>query len=140
MDGITVVYSLGRDGGNRYCNDSQIRLYPNNTLTVSVGQGTITKIEFELAESSSKTISASTGTMDGLVWTGNASKVAFSVNGSSGHMRISNIKVTVSVPSGIIRHPSSITHHPETYNLKGQRVKRPGKGIYIKNRKKIIIN
>ena len=26
------------------------------------------------------------------------------------------------------------------YNLKGQRVKRPGKGIYIKNRKKIIIN
>lgn len=140
QNGITVTYSLGDGGANRYCNNSQIRLYPNNTLTVSVGQGTITKIEFELAESSSKTISASTGTMDGLVWTGNASKVAFSVNGSSGHMRISNIKVTVSVPSGIIRHPSSIIHHPETYNLKGQRVKRPGKGIYIKNRKKIIIN
>ena len=140
QNGITVTYSLGDGGANRYCNNSQIRLYPNNTLTVSVGQGTITKIEFELAESSSKTISASTGTMDGLVWTGNASKVAFSVNGSSGHMRISNIKVTVSVPSGIIRHPSSIPHHPETYNLKGQRVKKPGKGIYIKNRKKIIIN
>ena len=139
QNGITVNYSLS-SGANRYCNDSQIRLYPNNTLTVSVGQGTITKIEFELAESSSKTLSASTGTMDGLVWTGNASKVVFSLNGSSGHIRIANIKVTVSVPSGIHHHLSPVTHHPKTYNLKGQRVKRYGRGIYVKNGKKIIIN
>ena len=139
QNGITVNYSL-RSGANRYCNNSQIRLYPDNTLTVSVGQGTITKIEFELAESSSKTISASTGSMNGMVWTGNASKVVFNVNGTSGHIRITNIKVTVFVPSGIntLNAKERSGHH--VYDLKGQRVKRPGKGIYIKNRKKIIIN
>ena len=140
MDGVTVIYSLGRDGANRYCNDSQIRLYQNNTLTVSVGQGTITMIEFELANTSTKVLSASTGTMNGLVWVGDASSVVFSVNSGSGNMQIKNIKVTVSVPSGIHYHLSPVTQHPKTYNLKGQRVKRYGRGIYVKNGKKIIIH
>lgn len=139
QNGITVNYSLS-SGANRYCNDSQIRLYQNNTLTVSVGEGTITKIEFELAASTSKTLSASTGTMNGLVWTGNASSVVFTVNSGSGNMQIKNIKVTVSVPSGINGVKTNPYNGQQMYNLKGQRVKRPGKGIYIKNRKKIIIN
>ena len=139
QNGITVNYSLS-SGANRYCNDSQIRLYQNNTLTVSVGEGTITKIEFELAASTSKTLSASTGTMNGLVWTGNASSVVFTVNSGSGNMQIKNIKVTVSVPSGINGVKTNPYNGQQMYNLKGQRVKRPGKGIYIKNRKKIIIH
>ena len=140
QNGITVTYSLGDGGANRYCNDSQIRLYQNNTFTVSVGQGTITKIEFELATTSSKTLSASTGTVNGLTWTGNAKSVVFTVNSGSGNMQIKNIKVTVSVPSGIHHHLSPITSRQETYNLKGQRVKRYGRGIYVKNGKKIIIH
>ena len=139
QNGITVNYSLS-SGANRYCNDSQIRLYQNNTLTVSVGEGTITKIEFELAASTSKTLSASTGTMNGLVWTGNASSVVFTVNSGSGNMQIKNIKVTVSVPSGINGVKTNPYNGQQMYNLKGQRVKSPGKGIYIKNRKKIIIH
>ena len=139
QNGITVNYSLS-SGANRYCNDSQIRLYQNNTLTVSVGEGTITKIEFELAASTSKTLSASTGTMNGLVWTGNASSVVFTVKSGSGNMQIKNIKLTVSVPSGINGVKTNPYNGQQMYNLKGQRVKRPGKGIYIKNRKKIIIN
>ena len=139
QNGITVNYSIS-SGANRYCNDSQIRLYQNNTLTVSVGEGTITKIEFELAAPTSKTLSASTGTMNGLVWTGNASSVVFTVNSGSGNMQIKNIKVTVSVPSGINGVKTNPYNGQQMYNLKGQRVKRPGKGIYIKNRKKIIIH
>ena len=140
QNGITVTYSLA-SGSNRYCNDSQIRLYPNNTFTVSVGQGTITKIEFELAESSSnKPLYASIGTMNGLTWTGNASSVTFHVEGSSGHIRIANIKVTVSVPSGIKTLFTKSRKGRQTYNLRGQRVKRAGKGIYIKNGKKVIIH
>ena len=139
-NGITVTYSLGDGGANRYCNDSQIRLYQNNTLTVRVGQGTITKIEFELATASSKTLSASTGTMDGLVWTGNASKVVFSVNSGGGNMQITNIKVTVSEPSGIRPFFDNPRTGFQIYNLNGQRVRSFGKGIYIINGKKIIIN
>ena len=140
QNGITVTYSLGSGGSNRYCNDSQIRLYQNNTFTVSVGQGTITKIEFELVTSSSKTLYASTGTMDGLTWTGNASSVTFHVNSGSGNMQIKNIKVTVSVPSGIKTLFTKSRKGRQTYNLRGQRVKRAGKGIYIKNGKKVIIH
>jgi len=140
QNGITVTYSLGSGGSNRYCNDSQIRLYQNNTFTVSVGQGTITKIEFELVTSSGKTLYASTGTMDGLTWTGNASSVTFHVNSGSGNMQIKNIKVTVSVPSGIKPMFTKSRKGRQTYNLRGQRVKRAGKGIYIKNGKKVIIH
>lgn len=139
QNGITVKYSLA-SGSNRYCNDSQIRLYQNNTFTVSVGQGTITKIEFELVTSSSKTLYASTGTIDGLTWTGNASSVTFHVNSGSGNMQIKNIKVTVSVPSGIKTLFTKSRKGRQTYNLRGQRVKRAGKGIYIKNGKKVIIH
>ena len=139
QNGITVKYSLA-SGSNRYCNDSQIRLYQNNTFTVSVGQGTITKIEFELVTSSGKTLYASTGTMDGLTWTGNASSVTFHVNSGSGNMQIKNIKVTVSVPSGIKTLFTKSRKGRQTYNLRGQRVKRAGKGIYIKNGKKVIIH
>jgi hypothetical protein len=78
--------------------------------------------------------------MNGLVWTGNASSVVFTVNSGSGNMQIKNIKVTVSVPSGINGVKTNPYNGQQMYNLKGQRVKRPGKGIYIKNRKKIIIN
>ena len=140
MNGVTVTYALGSSGANRYCNGSQIRLYQNNTLTVSVGQGTITRIEFELAASSSKTLSASTGTMNGLIWTGNASSVVFSVNSGSGNMQIKNIKVTVSVPSGINTPSTKPRYGRQVYNLKGQRVKQYNKGLYIKNGKKIIFN
>ena len=140
MNGVTVTYALGSSGANRYCNGSQIRLYQNNTLTVSVGQGTITRIEFELAASSSKTLSASTGTMNGLIWTGNASSVVFSVNSGSGNMQIKNIKVTVSVPSGINTPSTKPRYGRQVYNLKGQRVKQYNKGLYIKNGNKIIIN
>ena len=139
QNGITVKYSLA-SGSNRYCNDSQIRLYQNNTFTVSVGQGTITKIEFELVTSSGKTLYASTGTMDGLTWTGNASSVTFHVDSGSGNMQIKNIKVTVSVPSGIKPLFTKSRKGRQTYNLRGQRVKRAGKGIYIKNGKKVIIH
>ena len=78
--------------------------------------------------------------MNGLTWTGNASSVTFHVEGSSGHIRIANIKVTVSVPSGIKTLFTKSRKGRQTYNLRGQRVKRAGKGIYIKNGKKVIIH
>ena len=93
-----------------------------------------------MATTSSKVLSASTGTMDGLTWTGNASSIVFNVNSGSGNMQIKSIKVTVSVPSAIKGLSTKARTIRRTYDLKGQRVRTTGKGIYIKNGKKIIIN
>lgn len=141
QNGVTVAYSLG-NGTNRYCNDSQIRLYQGNTLTVSVAQGTLTGIEF--TTSGSKVLKASVGTVDGTNWTGNANSVVFSVNEGSGNLQVSKMKVTVNVPSG----PSSIDQistqnlsgRRVIYNLRGQRVTNPTRGIYIVDGRKVVIN
>ena len=145
-DGVTVTYAKGT-GSNGYCNDSQIRIYSGNVLTLSVDKGTITGLEFTMPESTTKVLTASIGSVsvDGTVmtWTGNTSGVDFSYDASSGHIKLSSVKVTVSAPSG----PSSI-HQISTenisgrrviYNLRGQRVANPTHGIYIVDGKKVVI-
>lgn len=140
QDGVTVIYSLGT-GANRYCNDSQIRLYQGNTLTVSVSQGTLTGIEF--TTSGSKVLKADVGTVDGTGWTGNSSSVVFSVNEGSGNLQVSKLKVTVNVPSD----PSSVDRlssttlsgHRVIYNLRGQRVAHPTRGIYVVDGRKVVM-
>ena len=146
-DGVTVIYAKGT-GSNRYCNDSQIRIYPGNALTLSVGQGTITGLEFTMPESTTKVLKASTGSVsvDGTImkWTGNTSGVDFSYDASSGHIKLSSVKVTVNVPSG----PSAINQIPTQdlsgrrviYNLRGQRVANPTRGIYIVDGRKVVIS
>ena len=138
QNGVTVVYSLGT-GSNRYINSEQIRLYQKNTLTFRVAEGTLTSIEFSLATSTSKTLQANTGTVDGLTWTGNAKEVVFSVDEGSGNMQLTSAKVTVSTPSGIGAPSVKFTQQKPIYNLQGQRVKQPKKGIYIKNKRKVYV-
>ena len=138
QNGVTVVYSLGT-GSNRYINGEHIRLYQKNTLTFRVAEGTLTSIEFSLATSTSKKLQANTGTVDGLTWTGNAKEVVFSVDEGSGNMQLISAKVTVSTPSGIGAPSVKFTQQKPIYNLQGQRVKQPKKGIYIKNKRKVYV-
>ena len=138
QNGVTVVYSLGT-GSNRYINGEHIRLYQKNTLTFRVAEGTLTSIEFSLATSTSKKLQANTGTVDGLTWTGNAKEVVFSVDEGSGNMQLTSAKVTVSTPSGIGAPSVKFTQQKPIYNLQGQRVKQPKKGIYIKNKRKVYV-
>jgi hypothetical protein len=145
-NGVSVTYAIGT-GSNRYCNDSQIRIYPGNVLSLSVGQGTITALEFTMPESTTKVLTATTGSVsvDGTVmkWAGNTSAVDFSYDASSGHIRLSSVKVTVSSSSG----PSSIYQISSQelsgkrviYNLRGQRVTNPTRGIYIVDGRKVVI-
>ena len=93
QNGVTVVYSLGT-GSNRYCNDSQIRLYQGNTLTVSVAQDALTEIEFVTANTG-KQLEASTGTVRSYSWTGDASSVTFSVNNGSGNLQVTGLRIKV---------------------------------------------
>ena len=139
VNGITVTYSLG-SGSNRYCNDSQIRLYQGNKLTVSTEQGLITGAELVLATASTKQLTASTGMVDGLSWTGNASSVDFSVNSGSGNMQVTGIKLTTTTTSAIdLAQRDELTGQRVVYNLRGQRVAHPTRGLYIIDGKKVFI-
>ena len=143
QDGITVVYSKA-EGSNQYINNSQIRLYPGNTIAVSIGQGKITELEFTVVQNkNNKEILASTGTVGDYVWTGSASEVTFSTNSGSGHIQLSAIKVKTDNPSDVsmVSTTSSHTAFPVVYTLSGVRVDgqhlRPG--VYIYNGKKILV-
>ena len=133
-------YALG-DGNQRYATDAHIRIYAGNTLTVSVAQGVITEIEFVTANTG-KTLQASVGTVNGYKWSGNNQNIEFSVNDGSGNLQVSSIKVTI--PS---LEPSSIEKAQTTtlsgkrviYNLRGQRVAHPTRGIYIVDGRKVVI-
>lgn len=95
-NGITVVYSLG-SGANRYCNNSQIRIYQGNQLTFSIEEGNLTRLEFTVPQNKDKTLQADNGTVTTYVWEGNAPSVTFSVNSGSGHIQLSSVKATVAV-------------------------------------------
>ncbi|MBQ9672046.1 MAG: endonuclease [Prevotella sp.] len=140
-DGVTVVYALGDGGANRYCNSSQIRLYQKNKLTISVSQGNLTELEFQLAKETSKKLSASTGRVADLTWTGSAQSVTFNVDDGSGNMQLSGVKVKTSGTSGIESVTTGKQDDRSFRTLSGTRVRsgslRPG--IYIHQGKKVII-
>ncbi len=139
-DGISVTYSLGDGGGNRFCNDSQIRLYQKNVLKVSADQTTITGVEF--TTSGSKVLKANVGTISGTNWTGNNQSVEFSVSDGSGNLQVSSIKVTIpaSDPSAIETvQANTLSGRRVIYNLRGQRVANPTRGIYIVDGKKVLL-
>ena len=139
-DGVSVTYSLGEGGANRYCNDSQIRLYQKNVLKVSVAQETIVGIEF--TATGSKVLKADVGTMDGTTWTGNNQRIEFSVNDGNGNLQVTSIKVTIpaSGPSSIDNvQTTTLSGQRVIYNLRGQRVTNPTRGIYILDGRKVVI-
>jgi hypothetical protein len=131
-DGVTVTYTLG-SGGQRYANDSEIRVYTGNTLTVSVSQGTISKIEITIGKNNSG-ISSDVGTISDNVWTGNAQSVSFSAKNTS----IAKLKVTVSGTTGVNTHKNT-SGKRVIYNVRGQRVSNPTRGIYIVDGRKVIL-
>ena len=140
-NGVTVVYALGTNGQNRYCSSSQIRLYKYNKLTLSVSEGEMIELEFQLVTQSSKILSASTGQLNDLTWTGSAKSVTFNVNDGSGNMQLSGVKVKLSNATGVsaaqrtegLRQPSAV------YTLSGQRIDNPVRpGLYVRDGKVFI--
>jgi hypothetical protein len=137
QDGIKVVYSLG-NGVQRYVNESQIRLYPGNNLTISVEAGAIREVVFSVAKTSSNPLLASNGFVKDLKWTGDAQNVVFSVGGESGHLQITTASVIVDAGSSGITEATTTTVMPTVYyDLQGRRVMNPVKGLYVVNGKKV---
>lgn len=140
QQGVTVVYSLGASGSNRYCNDSQIRLYQYNTLTISVSEGTLTSLEFQLAESTTKKLEANVGTVTDYTWTGDAKSVTFNVDEGSKHVKLTGVKVTTSQTAGIkvAKRQKGRRHF---HSVSGARAddSRLRPGVLIRNGKKYLV-
>lgn len=139
-NGVTIVYSLA-NGSNRYANSSQIRLYPNNELRFSVQQGTITGLEFVFVEGTpNTTLKVGNTTFDDGKWVGNDQQVTVMFGGSSKHARISGVKVTVASGTAIDEvQTNTLSGRRVVYNLRGQRVTNPTRGIYIVDGRKVVI-
>ena len=156
QNGITVVYAIG-DGSNRYCDAAQIRLYPGNKLTISVAQGSLSELEFifdsntpsnnlevlSVKESNgTKAMGSVVTTAEPLVdgkWTGKASSVTIGL-ASGKHARIKGFKVKMAQTTAIDGvQTNTLTGKRVIYNLQGQRVANPTRGLYIVDGKKIFI-
>ncbi len=142
QDGVTVIYSKGT-GSNRYCNDNHIRLYQGNTLTVKVGQGTLKEVEF-VNKNSDKQLEASTGTVDGYTWTGDAAEAAFTVNSGPKNLQVASLEIKVNVPANpsgidVAKTNSRLDGQRVIYDLSGRRVTNPTRGIYIVDGRKVVI-
>lgn len=91
--GVTISFAKGTNSNNSpYWDGSAVRVYYKNTMTVTSTGDNLTRIEFTRT-SGTNTISANIGSMSGLVWTGNASSVTFTLGGSSGHRKITSISI-----------------------------------------------
>lgn len=91
--GVTISFAKGTNSNNSpFWDGSAVRVYYKNTMTVTSTGDNLTRIEFTQT-SGTNTISANIGSMSGLVWTGNASSVTFTLGGSSGHRKITSISI-----------------------------------------------
>ena len=91
---LTFSKGSGTNDPKYYGTGSSVRIYPNNTLTISSSQ-TIIGITFTFGTSDgTNAITASTGTFDSPTWTGSANSITFTSGGSSGHRRIAAVTIT----------------------------------------------
>ncbi|MDD5990414.1 MAG: fibronectin type III domain-containing protein [Paludibacteraceae bacterium] len=91
--GVTISFAKGANSNNSpYWDGNAVRVYYKNTMTVTSTGDNLTRIEFTQT-SGTNTISANIGSMSGLVWTGNASSVTFTLGGSSDHRKITSISI-----------------------------------------------
>ncbi len=130
--GITVVYAMGDGGSNMYCNDSQIRLYQKNSLTVSVSDNSFTNLSLVLAKETSKTLQSSVGSVDGFAWSGDAAEVTFCVDEGSGNAQVSSLIYTLKEdPTAVERIAEGEVRPVAIYSLDGRRLSASQRGLRI---------
>ena len=97
-DGVTISFDKGtntQNGPKYYNTGTAVRVYGGNTFKVSASKA-ITKIDFTFSSGEgTNAISASPGTFTSPTWTGSSSSVNFTIEGTTGHRRIKEIKVTM---------------------------------------------
>lgn len=97
-DGVKLVFDKGsnKNAPKYYTTGTAVRLYGGNTMTVS--GGTIAEIELTFSSGEGENaILVDSGTWASPKWSGSASSVKFTVDGSSGHRRIAKVSVTTAL-------------------------------------------
>lgn len=94
-----VSFGMGENAYNLspiyYDNGKAVRVYCGNTMTVSSDTKSIEQITLVFGTGDKRNeITVNDGNFSVDTWTGNASEVVFSVEGSSGHRRIQKVEVT----------------------------------------------
>ena len=152
-NGITFTYSYGMEGSKLYADESELRLYNYNTLTLTAHNNEITKVEFTLGTNNSdkKNLVVPAGEVNDNVWMGNAQEVTFASSYVSStkaggvsknyYLGISNIKVTVANPTGIEQLKAERSNDERIFNIVGIQMdeNQLNAGFYIKNGRKVII-
>lgn len=95
QDDITISYAKG-SGSYMYINASQVRMYPNNTMVISVPAGyVITSVVFT-GSTWPNAMNANVGSVadDKKTWSGSANSITFTGGGSSGNNQCTAISVT----------------------------------------------
>ncbi|MBQ2189534.1 MAG: hypothetical protein II452_01550, partial [Paludibacteraceae bacterium] len=90
IDGVTYTWG---DGALYYTSGSSVRMYANNTLTITASSA-ITAIDFTYSQGALVQAGASTGTITTGDWSGSASSITFT-NTTGSQVRISQIIVTI---------------------------------------------
>ena len=108
---MTIEFSVGTGSSSPkyYDNGTALRMYQNNTITVSRTAGTISKITFGFApnnDTPSNAITPSVGTFTTNTWTGSANSVVFSFAGAR---RIQTIRVEGSESIETIQYTFDLT-------------------------------
>lgn len=90
---VTFAQGSGSNSPKYYDSGSAVRVYPNNTITVSSEQ-TIISITIEFGSSDgSNSITSSPSGWTSPTWTGSSNSVTFTIGGTSGNRRIASITI-----------------------------------------------
>lgn len=96
-DNVSVAFNKGTNSNApKYFNTgTAIRCYGGNYFTISSTSGNISKVVLTYGSGDgSNAITTNVGTFNTETWTGSASSVTFTINGTSGNRRIKTIAVT----------------------------------------------
>lgn len=74
-----------------------------------------------------------------MTWTGDASEVVFTVSSGSGHMKMNSISITTSGGTGLDYIVKPLSGKRVVYNLRGERVATPTRGLFIVDGKKVVV-
>lgn len=106
---FTIAFNKGTNSNTPkyYDTGKAIRIYGGGYFIVSSASKTIIKIELTFASGeNNNAITTDVNTYSNGTWTGSATSVKFTIGGTSGHRRLSEIAVTYLPPQATVEEPT----------------------------------
>ena len=100
---VSATFNQGTNGNmpKYYATGAAIRCYGGNYFTITTAEGDLTEIALTFGSGEgSNAITTDIGTYDNGIWTGSATSVTFTIEGTTGHRRIAAFDITYTEGSG----------------------------------------